>query len=298
MAFSFAQVGDWGVWSHVGTYVEQFKELGTVGFAAAKGAIHGVVGGAISVAQGGNFQEGFAANAIGAAAGVFSQGVFGKAGTGGMAGKLARTASAAVAGGAAAIAAGGKFANGALTAAFAHLYNQELTAARSAAATGGRLTAAGIRAAGAAVGIGLALGDGPFILGDISGLAAYGLSHLAANFVRDPLYTIRVQAQGGGLEASVTVSGTSSITVKDASLALYQLARDIGPVESGVRSRDFIRVSQFFQAAAAGGGVPAGTAFPPFGGRSSIRVDFNNLRGHNIISGNRSGAAIGPTIFD
>ena len=124
-ATTLAQIG---IWDAVGTVLAPVKAAlsNAVGaFAAVKGAVHGVVGGAICLAQGGNFLEGFAANAIGAAAGVASEGVFGPAGNRDLGGIIGRTASAAAAGGAAALAAGGKFANGALTAAFANLYNAE-----------------------------------------------------------------------------------------------------------------------------------------------------------------------------
>ena len=121
-AFSFAQVH---VWSVVGASIEGLQALGQSGFAAAKGAIHGVVGGAIAAAQGGNFLQGFAANAIGAVAGVASQGTFGFAGDGNFDLMIARTAIAAIAGCAGASISGGKCANGAITAGMAHLFNAE-----------------------------------------------------------------------------------------------------------------------------------------------------------------------------
>jgi len=75
--------------------------------------------------QGGSFMDGFVANAAGAAAGVMSEGVFGSAGEGGAEGYFARTTVAAVAGGTASVLTGGKFANAAITAAFAHMWNYE-----------------------------------------------------------------------------------------------------------------------------------------------------------------------------
>jgi len=113
-AFSFAQVH---VWSVVGASIEGLQALGQAGFAAANGAIHGVVGGAIAAAQGGNFLQGFAANAIGAVGGVVADSFA-------VTNIAIHTAVVAVAGCAAATVSGGKCANGAVTAAFANLFNR------------------------------------------------------------------------------------------------------------------------------------------------------------------------------
>ena len=84
-----------------------------------------MVGGALSVAQGGTFMDGFVANSVGAVAGIASQEAFGPAGSGGAQGFFARTATAAIAGGTASELTGGKFANGAITAGFAQMWNAE-----------------------------------------------------------------------------------------------------------------------------------------------------------------------------
>lgn len=73
----------------------------------------------MSMSQGGSFFEGFAANSVGGIAGYSTQGI------GGPDGIYARTAIAATASGLASEITGGKFSNGAVTAAFVHLYNQE-----------------------------------------------------------------------------------------------------------------------------------------------------------------------------
>ena len=91
--------------------------LGVAATAAVKGAVHGVVGGAISAARGGSFAEGFAANAIGAVVGVYSDIIS-------MGDMALDTAISAAAGCAGALVSGGKCANGALTAAFANMYNK------------------------------------------------------------------------------------------------------------------------------------------------------------------------------
>jgi len=89
-------------------------------------ATHGVVGGALEVAQGGEFHTGFVTGAIGKASSLATESTELGSIPGGE-GKFIRTAIAATAGGTASELTGGKFANGAITAAFAHLYNQEAT---------------------------------------------------------------------------------------------------------------------------------------------------------------------------
>jgi hypothetical protein len=84
---------------------------------------HGVVGGAANVAMGGKFSDGFLSAAVSAAAG--NAGLLGEAGTGGFGGLAARTVAAGVVGGTVSVLGGGKFANGAYTAAFQHLLNME-----------------------------------------------------------------------------------------------------------------------------------------------------------------------------
>ncbi|BCU76868.1 RHS repeat-associated core domain-containing protein [Luteolibacter sp. LG18] len=87
---------------------------------------HGVVGGASNAAMGGKFQDGFISGMAGAVADRIGE-KFGmdKLGEGGPAGKAIRTAFAGVVGGTASAIGGGKFANGAFTAAFQHLFNEE-----------------------------------------------------------------------------------------------------------------------------------------------------------------------------
>ncbi len=129
MAFSAVQIG---TWTAVGMLIEPLQaamsvagDAFNIGFAMAKGAIHGIVGGALSVMQGGDFVAGFVSNALGAAAGVFSQGIFGAFGTGDFGAMMGRTMMAAAAGCGGAVLSGGKCANGAVTAAMAHLFNAE-----------------------------------------------------------------------------------------------------------------------------------------------------------------------------
>ncbi|MEO7097751.1 MAG: RHS repeat-associated core domain-containing protein [Luteolibacter sp.] len=83
---------------------------------------HGVVGGASNAAMGGKFQDGFASAAAGAAAADAGADSFGGADNLSVA---TRTAAAGIIGGTASSLGGGKFANGAYTAAFQHYLNAE-----------------------------------------------------------------------------------------------------------------------------------------------------------------------------
>jgi RHS repeat-associated protein len=90
---------------------------------------HGTLGGAVNEAMGGKFQDGFLSGAAGAAAGYMPgiKTMMGGAGNKNPVGITARTIVAGVIGGTASVLGGGKFANGAYTAAFQHLLNAEFT---------------------------------------------------------------------------------------------------------------------------------------------------------------------------
>ena len=102
-----------GVWGAVGdavaTLPKAFQFAGSV-------VTHAVVGGALSMAQGGSFLSGAAAGAVGAVGSGLGE-AFG-------AGSVGRVVISAVAGGTASVLTGGKFANGAITAAFATMFNE------------------------------------------------------------------------------------------------------------------------------------------------------------------------------
>jgi RHS repeat-associated protein len=100
-----------------GSMAEAFGEYA----GAAANTFHGISQGTISAAAGGDFKSGFLGAFIGHAAGA---GAISKI-QGGGAKIFARTMIAAVAGGVAAKLGGGKFANGAVSAAFSHLFNSE-----------------------------------------------------------------------------------------------------------------------------------------------------------------------------
>jgi hypothetical protein len=121
MAFSAVSMGSW---FGTGEIIANSGLFGGAKFLFSTG-LHGVVGGALSMMQGGTFINGFASGAIGQVAGTLSQSAFGPAGAGGRQGLLGRTAVAAIAGGTASELTGGKFANGAVTGAFGQLWNEE-----------------------------------------------------------------------------------------------------------------------------------------------------------------------------
>ena len=122
-----AGLGEWG------GVVEKMSTLKKAALVVG----HGVVGGVSNVAMGGKFKDGFISAAVGKAAAVSN---FTGAAAGGItkglsssgfvssgaAGVIARTLIAGVVGGTATALSGGKFANGAYTAAFQHLLNQEM----------------------------------------------------------------------------------------------------------------------------------------------------------------------------
>ncbi len=89
---------------------------------------HGLAGGGMTAAQGGSFQDGFIGSAIGAGVSAVTGSIPGLdalEGDGSMK-IVARTAVASISGGVASALAGGKFADGAFSAAFFHLFNHEM----------------------------------------------------------------------------------------------------------------------------------------------------------------------------
>ncbi len=108
------------VWTGVGSAL---RAAGMATNFLVKGFVHGVVGGALAVARGGNFIQGFAANAIGAIAGLAANQMVLADGIITQSEMVMHTVIAAAAGCAGAVVSGGKCVNGAVTAAFANLHN-------------------------------------------------------------------------------------------------------------------------------------------------------------------------------
>lgn len=110
-----------GLFHGIGAGLEGMENLTTFEREGLRALGHGVVGGGMEEAMGGQFRHGFYAGAATAA------GSFGIAKYGRNWGVAGRTAAAAVVGGTASAIGGGKFANGAVTGAFSHLFNSELS---------------------------------------------------------------------------------------------------------------------------------------------------------------------------
>jgi hypothetical protein len=108
-----------------------FQPLG-VGGGALQSAGHAVVGGGLSELTGGNFKDGFIGAGFAALLSPVGRGInrrlkLGEPGTGNSWQYLGRTATAATIGGTVTAISGGKFGNGAATAAFMHVVNHEVT---------------------------------------------------------------------------------------------------------------------------------------------------------------------------
>ena len=118
-AFAFVQSY---IWPAVGDFV---GDVSTVGGALVKAGVHGIVGGALSVAQGGTFLQGFAGSAAGALGGFLAggSGFVGQYGDGNFGLAIGRALISGAAGCAGAVVTGGKCAEAAVTAAFASLWN-------------------------------------------------------------------------------------------------------------------------------------------------------------------------------
>lgn len=264
-----------GTWDRVGDYLKE-ATLGMDALSAQATSVgtHAVVGGALSVAQGGSFMEGFASAGIGSVAG------FGAAGIGDDAGGIyTRTAIAATAGGLASEITGGKFSNGAITAAFAHLYNYEQHF--------GRQTVLG---AGAGGGYEYGAAGAQFIVDAVA--AVFGVASADNTFP----YRVLFQAQGGGLEASVGIISVNPITLTDGNVGLSQLFDGLTYSQRGERGASFRDASDYLSRCAEGGGcAPSDRSFYAKRG-SDIRVDVVIQAGRNFVAGGRSGAIINPTV--
>jgi uncharacterized protein RhaS with RHS repeats len=106
--------------------------------------------------------------------------------------------------------------------------------------------------------------------------------------------TVRLQAQGGGLEQSVFIqSGASgTITSADGQAGLARLAGSLSPSDAAARAGALAKAERFIAGASVGGGIgPMKKSFyvRP---KSSERIDVEVLRGTAFQPGPRSDAAI------
>ncbi len=122
-AFAFVSMG---IFKAVGPFLNSVAAQG-LGGVIIKAGIHGIIGGALSVAQGGSFLQGFAGSAAGALGGYIAgeSGFVGRYGDGDAGNILARALVSGAAGCAGALITGGKCAQAAVTAAFASLWNSD-----------------------------------------------------------------------------------------------------------------------------------------------------------------------------
>lgn len=156
---------------------------------------HGLVGGGMQEAMGGEFRHGFYAGAFTALAGPNPANI---TGGGGMA-VAQRTAVAAVVGGTASAIGGGKFANGAVTGAFSHLFNAESTkqAAKPNTVRWGQFFKGAVSFVSGAVGAVITMAATPLSVTGIgavgvvaaasgsAGLMTYGIGNMTAAFAPD-----------------------------------------------------------------------------------------------------------------
>jgi hypothetical protein len=115
-----------GIYNTIGNALDAAAKAGlsSVELFAAKTVTHAIAGGAFSIAQGGSFGAGAATGAAAGATSFMMQSTP-LADVKGSEGVILRTSIAAAAGGTASVLSGGKFANGAITGAMAHLFNNE-----------------------------------------------------------------------------------------------------------------------------------------------------------------------------
>ena len=119
-----AQMAELGMGETVQSLARQFGTKLTASQFATKIMAHGLVGGVMSSIQGGKFGHGFLSAGLTQAA----SGAISKIGNGSMSigARIARVSAASIVGGTVTKVTGGKFANGAVTAAFSRAFNDEL----------------------------------------------------------------------------------------------------------------------------------------------------------------------------
>jgi RHS repeat-associated protein len=146
---------------------------------------------------------------------------------------------------------------------------------------------------GTAVGAGLALTAGVLWLASKvnTGARADAISDTQSR-TDDPV-TVRLQAQGGGLEQSVVIQGAGSgVTAGDGLHGLEVLRGSLTTRDATARAGAFAKAARFITGAAAGGGTtPIKRSFP-IGPGTDVRVDVEVLRGRAFTPGPRSEAII------
>lgn len=99
---------------------------------------------------------------------------------------------------------------------------------------------------------------------------------------KSSLFTVRLQAQGGGLEKSVVFSQGTPVTVAQGLAGLESLKSQLTKKQLKERAGSFERAARFItNAATSGGAGPPGKSFPATPGNPN-RVDVEILRGINF----------------
>ena len=210
-ALAFTQIMPSGIWDTVGNFVVA-SGTGLAGTAVT----HGIVSGAISVAQGGSFTSGLISGAVSAGTGGLADASglnnFGDPGT-----YAGRVAVSAIIGGTASELSGGKFANGAITAAFATMYND---ANHGDQASGG---AAGVK-------------GGPGTQSASSSPCDYDASYCSGQ--ANPSYVLEESAVFVGLLArGAFLGGQAAVEANIGSKLEFLFGRASGSAENIARSR-------------------------------------------------------------
>ncbi len=128
-------------------------------------------------------------------------------------------------------------------------------------------------------GEGLPNGDGP---GSVRCLSAASRSdpECAEEFV------VRLQAQGSGLQKSVTIRQKTPVTATQAIQGLAELKESLTRAELALRDEALRKAEAWIRAAALAGGVgpPGKSGFTNRGVRGSVaRIDVEVLRGTNLV---------------
>jgi len=97
-----------------------------------------------------------------------------------------------------------------------------------------------------------------------------------------PTHTVRLQAQGGGLQKSVTLTGINPITVAQGLAGLEALKSKIGKDEYNLRATAFARAERYIRSGPPIGLWPPGDSFEVYKAKSGIRVDVEIVRGVNF----------------
>lgn len=268
-----------GAFHSIGQHFDNVTLDSSLGDIAGKIAAHGITGGVMSVMQGGKFGHGFASAGVSAGAAVL--GVYGPGGEGitdqGLVASI-------IVGGTASVITGGKFANGALTSAFSYMLNhvsakeEDEQKANNSVATADAGTLDGI------IGSGNSLGWLDDLLKAGASRLNFLLSVATIPGSTPRMHRGRIQAQGGGLEASVPWSQMDPPTASEGLSMVESLKAQLTSKQLKVRAKGFQQAERFIKNAGKAGGVsaPVSRTFLTQGTKD-IRVDIEVITGQAFV---------------